>query len=113
MDIAGYLVENGASLDTADPYSGEQIIHIAAYARFDDFLKLIISQGADVNARDKGGETPLHYAAVTANLTAARILVEHGADLHVENRSGKTPAEIAEERGFDDIVDYLRSQEED
>ena len=64
--------------------------------------KLLIDNGADVNAKNEYGETPLHEAAdaaygltspeKTAELTEiVNILLDNGADIDAENKWGKTP----------------------
>jgi ankyrin repeat protein len=41
-------------------------------------MKLLISQGADVNHKNKTGSTPLHAASLNGYGEAMEILVEHG-----------------------------------
>ena len=49
---------------------------------------------------------PIHDAVEGNSLEIVKLLVDSGADIFVE-REGKTLINIAEEKGFKKIVDYL------
>lgn len=53
--------------------------------------ELLISYGADVNARDENGNTPLNTAAITNNILMIKTLISHGADPKAANNVGQTP----------------------
>ena len=62
-------------------------------------VKLILKQGAEVNAVDKNGETAMHGAAYKSFPAVAELLADNGADFKVWNRKNKygwTPLLIAE-----------------
>ncbi len=61
-------------------------------------IKLLLSYGANPNAKAWWGETALHTAAWLGNLDAIKLLIEYGADLSIVNKEGKTPAEIAQDK---------------
>ena len=66
-------------------------------------ITVLLSAGADVNARGKNGWTPLHMAAMgrrTPDRTIAALL-EAGASGSVKDVDGKTPFDLAEDN---DIV---------
>lgn len=66
-------------------------------------------------ARPRPGWAPLCFLCADApgDVAAAQatleLLLQHGADPHATNRDGKTAAELAEERGHDDIAELLWS----
>ena len=53
-----------------------------------DFLKLLVSAGADVDARDGTGETPAITAVLLGQYEAACFLVGHGADVFAKDNLG-------------------------
>ena len=62
-------------------------------------VKLVLKQGADVNAVDKNGETAMHGAAYKSFPAVCQLLADNGADFKVwnkKNKHGWTPLLIAE-----------------
>nr|ADD96525.1 hypothetical protein [uncultured organism MedDCM-OCT-S11-C29] len=68
--------------------------------------KLLIDNGADVNARTKAGRTPLHNSDT---LGIAQLLISKGADVNAQILYGRfkglTPLDTADNA---DIADFLR-----
>ena len=70
-------------------------LHDAAEAGKTNQAQDLITNGADVNAKDRGDWTPLHYAVEKDHTEIVRILVTNGADVHVENFDRDTPLDYS------------------
>lgn len=70
-------------------------LHLAITRGTANDIENLLSQGADVNAKDNSGTTPLHNAAFFANTEAAQVLTNHGAQVDVQNIDGSTPLHYA------------------
>jgi len=124
------LLERGARVNSTDVF-GNTALHAAAMYSGREIMELLVSHGADVNARDKYQDTPLHQAAKLNNIEAAKALVEHGADILAKNyydyskprgawevrpsrnNMNKTPKEIAVKAGYEELVLYLQTKEDE
>ena len=56
-----------------------------------DYIRLLISEGADVNAKGKNGMTPLLYASQHEIWEVVTLLVKAGADVNARFTDGTTP----------------------
>jgi ankyrin repeat protein/beta-lactamase regulating signal transducer with metallopeptidase domain len=70
-------------------------LHEATAAGDADQVKLLLSKGADINAKDKDGRTPLHSAAWYGRKDAAQVLIAKGANVNETDVSGQTPLHLA------------------
>jgi ankyrin repeat protein len=71
-------------------------------------MKLLIDAGASIEATDGQGNTPLHAAARVGSWRGVEMLLSRGARRSARNHAGQTAADIATERGDDDIAKLLR-----
>lgn len=55
--------------------------HLAASKGFDEIIRFLIREGADVNCKDNFGTTPLNEALKAGQDDSARLLWENGARL--------------------------------
>ena len=81
------LLDAGADANTTDPARGEPLL----FAADSGALRLLLSHGADPDARDRRRRTGLHLAAVHRQLTSLRFLLDHGANVDAQDISGQTP----------------------
>ena len=71
-------------------------------------VRILLDQGANINAQTSEGETALLIAGLsTNNLDLVALLVERGADVNLPNENGCTPLMDAAELGKNDILKYL------
>ena len=134
IDIEKYLIKHGAKvtvwedavakqwdavkqwLDSkpsliAVTHEGDTLLHHAARHNPDvNFLKYLVSLGADVNVKDCNGNTPLHKAAWhNSNVEVVKYLVSMKADVNSQNIKGKTPLDWARNNTNTTMVKYLES----
>jgi len=61
---------------------GETPLHWAAWIGHKEIVELLITAGADVNA--KGDGTPLHHAALRGKKEIVELLIANGADVNTK-----------------------------
>lgn len=111
-DAAELLIEHGADLEA--PSRNEEFapaarpLHSAAAAKQHEVCALLLSKGADPNARQHGGFTPLLEAAQHGDSDLAELLLAHGADPAVALEDGRTAADLAGEAGAAELAERLR-----
>jgi tRNA nucleotidyltransferase/poly(A) polymerase/tetratricopeptide (TPR) repeat protein len=69
----------------------ETLLHRAAARGQLACMCLLLSMGANPNARSHTGNTPLHFAATSRNIEGVNLLCMMGADPSCANRNGRVP----------------------
>jgi len=92
-DIESVKVQlrKGVNVNTRDHLISSTPLHWATIYGHQDIATILLSKGADVNARDKYLFTPLHYAADEELLSMMQILLDYGADVNAKGGDGDTP----------------------
>jgi hypothetical protein len=83
----------------------QSVLHIAMRQENYDCAKLLLENGADVNATDNHYETPLHIAAGQHSGEMMDYLISHGADTSMKDRFGAA----LDEPGAKDALDSYRA----
>lgn len=78
LDMVEYLIK----YQDADVTEITACLPAAIESKQMDIVKLLIAEGADVNAADTEGNTPLYHAVHAGCVDAVNVLLVHGADVH-------------------------------
>ena len=100
------LIERG--LMENDKEASTRPLHEAVKTVCIKLVKLLISKGADVNAKNERLTTPLNFAAKQGNKDIAKLLISKGADVNAQNTAGKTPLTMALKEGHKKVVKLLK-----
>jgi ankyrin repeat protein len=85
---------------------------IAACGPYPSAVRLLLENGAEVNATDDiENFTALMYAAVEGLSPVVDILLEYGANPSMKDVDGDTAAHFARQRGFRQLADKLQALE--
>jgi ankyrin repeat protein len=101
------LIEKGAKIDVRNKHS-ETPLHTALRLINPKVAKVLIENGADVNATTSNGLTPLHLAG---DREVAELLLARGAKIDVKDASGKTPLDQAIALNRTEVVRLLRARQ--
>ncbi|BET01497.1 unnamed protein product [Nesidiocoris tenuis] len=82
-------------------------LHFAAGYNRVAVVEYLLSHGADVHSKDKGGLVPLHNACSYGHYEVTEMLVKHGANVNVADLWKFTPLHEAAAKGKYDIVRLL------
>jgi ankyrin repeat protein len=70
-------------------------------------VEKLISEGENVNAKDKKGMTALHESCFLGHIETVKLLIQKGADVNARNNKGETPLHFAAEGGMPEIAKML------
>ena len=87
------LLSRGADVNTLDPrypQLARPALMTAASLGYSEIVRLLLANGADVNARDAGGGTALIWACNDGHIDCTRLLLAAGADPGLRNNGGYT-----------------------
>lgn len=90
MNVARFLLENGADVNFGMPILCRTPLHIAAFYGFLEIADLLVIHKAEIRAKDTLGLNCAHFAIDANNFEAVKYCVEN-LGIHTETRdnSGK------------------------
>jgi len=108
-EAAELLVRQGADPNAVSP-TRIAVIHSAAASRNAAMVKLVLKAGANPNLQQQGGYTALHEAAMHNSVERAQALLEAGADLAIRSDDGLTAAQMATQKGNQEVLAVLQAR---
>ena len=101
------LIKAGADANAAR-WNGETALMIAAHSGSVDGVKLLIAQGAKVDAiESRKGQNALMWAAAEGHSDVVDALIRNGADVKAASKAGFTPLVFAAQKGDEKSVKSL------
>ena len=112
--VVSFLLDRFALVNTiSDNQARTTALHLAVSFRDEDvaarIAELLIANGAEMNAPQKGGQTPLHHAVAKGSLKVVEVLVLSGADPFLKDQQGRSAADLAKELSGDFPKDEIRA----
>jgi hypothetical protein len=98
------------NVNVKDDEYGRTPLHFAAMIGHVEIARLLLQNGAEVNARSKYGTTPLHSAAFQGHVDILHLLVENGADLEAQSNDGERALHCAADYGHLPFIQELISR---
>jgi ankyrin repeat protein len=83
----------------------------AAYNKKNDLVEYLITQGADVNAKEPSGWTALMFAEMVGEVESVKFLIEAGADLNSKTNKDETALQRVEkiqEAKLGDVAEVIK-----
>lgn len=106
LELTKTLLEAKAEVNPKGKFAGSPLLHAVEDL---EITKLLISYGANVEAKNFRGTTPLMIAAGAGDISVVRYLIERGADVNARDNDGYTVLTYAEQRR--EVFDPSRREE--
>ncbi len=95
-------------VDSQDMKNGYTPLHLAMFSvSHKKMVELLVSKGADVNAKAASGATPLFFAVLRDQKDDAQILIDHGADVNIPDAYGDTILDCALHLQYGSMIQLL------
>lgn len=78
-----------------------------------DIVKLLVDNGANINAQDKAGVSALYLAIQEETTEIVRYLIESGADVHLRDEDGWSAIHYAIHREDQALIEIVLTQDID
>jgi ankyrin repeat protein len=109
-------IKNGANVNdkfSNEIWKGGSPLIITANKGYEETAKVLISAGADVNAKLEDGTTALMSASQNGQIELVKALLEKGAKVNEKDNDGMTPLLFASGSGRTDVVKKLLNKNAD
>lgn len=105
--IIRYLIEKNVDVNYRTEELRDYCLNLLAGSGSINLVRLLIENGADVNAVDGGVLTPLYHAIQGRNIPVVIYLLDNGANIHVENNDEETPLHYAARYANEGVYELL------
>ena len=89
VDNIRILLKHNVNPDYQNPATGLSALSAAAAAGQEKAAQVLVSNGADVNLKDKNGRTALFFASENGQTGLMRQLLRMGADINIVDNNGQ------------------------
>ena len=108
LDMAGFLLDNGADIDAEVQPFGHTALTLAVQQSHYAMAEYLLRRGARIAAADRlSGASPLHIAAARGDVKMIGLLIRAGADVFAEDRRGMTARDAAARAYHPDLEQIL------
>jgi len=111
LKYINYFASQGADVNASNTHNTSPLHYAIAYGNFET-VTLLVSKGADVNAKDNavGLGSPLHWAVSHGNVEIVKFLVSKGANVSATLNNRETPLDWARGDSRAEIREFLISK---
>lgn len=95
---------NVNALDTRKSKSGRLSLNWAAFYGYTEIVKLLLDNGAAINAQNNSGFTAIHHAVENNQKETVVLFIKAKADLSIANNNGVKPIDTALMKKYSAIV---------
>jgi uncharacterized protein len=72
-----------------------------------EIIKFLLKYPQSISPQNSAGNTPLHWACLNNHVDTVKLLVQEGADMFVKNGIGRDAVWEAEQRGNEELVNWM------
>lgn len=106
------MLEHGADVRSQFGKRRMTALHLAAEDDYSECVKLLLANGAKVDARNVDNQTPLHLACLSQSAETVEILIKNGTDVNATYKDGRTALHasiVKESKCFDCAKNLLKA----
>lgn len=109
INVFERMIECGANVRNKDVINLLFKIIRKNYDYCEDYTKILLDHGIDVNIKNENGNTLLHLVSNSCNdcKSFVKLLLERGADANAKNDTGDTPLYLACKNGYSGCVKLI------
>lgn len=108
-EAAQTLLNSGYKMTEMKNLAGKTPLHAASHTGDISFIRLFLSNGAEVNSLDEMGKTPLSEAVLAGKKEAVQVLLQNNASPVTQDMYGQSPLHEAVISGNTVCINMIRS----